>query len=106
MLHTLGVFLLFGRFILLTESLPRKERLTAQRGDKEMAVTSLSFSPNDETTFLVGSDSGGVFKCSTNTKGTPASREWLFYLFNLETRQLSPSMSDDKYYYYKERVEE
>ena len=67
-----------ARFILLTESLPRKERLTARRGDKEMAVTSLTFSPNDETTFLVGSDSGGIFKCSTNTKGTPASRESLF----------------------------
>ncbi|KAK2156882.1 hypothetical protein NP493_1930g00018 [Ridgeia piscesae] len=62
-------------FILLTESLPRKERLTARRGDKEMAVTSLTFSPNDETTFLVGSDSGGIFKCSTKTKGTPASRD-------------------------------
>ncbi|KAK2163799.1 hypothetical protein LSH36_74g11005 [Paralvinella palmiformis] len=62
-------------FILLTESLPRHLRVKAKRGDQEMGVTCISFNPLDETTFLIGSESGGIFKCSTNTHGTPAGRE-------------------------------
>lgn len=62
-------------FILLTESLPRHLRVKTKRGDQEMGVTCISFNPLDETTFLIGSESGGIFKCSTNTHGTPAGRE-------------------------------
>jgi len=62
-------------FILLTESLPRNLRAKAKRGDQEMGVTCISHNPEDEATFLIGSESGGIFKCSSNTRGTPASRE-------------------------------
>lgn len=61
------------RFVLLTESLPRHLRVKAKRGDKEMGVTCISFNSVDESTFLIGSESGGVFKCSTNARGTPAN---------------------------------
>ena len=59
-------------FILLTESLPRDIRVKAQGGDKEMGVTCISFNRDDESTFLIGSESGGVFKCNKNARGTPA----------------------------------
>ena len=62
-------------FILLTESLPRNLRAKAKRGDQEMGVTCISHNPEDEATFLIGSESGGIFKCSSNTRGTPASRK-------------------------------
>ncbi|XP_074642732.1 cytoplasmic dynein 2 intermediate chain 2-like [Tubulanus polymorphus] len=55
--------------ILLTESLPRSTR--TQQGH-EMGVTCISFSRDDKSTFLVGSECGGLFKCSMRMRGTPA----------------------------------
>ena len=46
------------------------------RGDKEIGVTSLAFSHEDPETFLVGSESGCIFRCSMNAKGSPAGSEW------------------------------
>ena len=59
----------------MTESLPRHLRVKAKRSDQEMGVTCISYKPDDKTTFLIGSESGGVFKCSTETRGSPASSE-------------------------------
>ena len=36
-------------------------------------VTCLSFSHEDKTTFVAGSEGGGVFKCSTNATKTATS---------------------------------
>ena len=47
--------------------------MKAKRSDQEMGVTCISHNPEDDTTFLVGSESGGIFRCSSNTRGTPAS---------------------------------
>ena len=58
-------------FVLLTECLPHK--LRAKVGTKkQMGVTCVSFSTDDETAFLIGGESGGVFRCSTQTRGTHA----------------------------------
>ena len=67
----------------MIESLPRQLRLKVKRSDKEMGVSSISFNPNDETTFLIGSESGGVFKCSTNARGAPARRKLRYSLSSL-----------------------
>jgi hypothetical protein len=60
----------------MTESLPRHIRSKSIRGDKEMGVTCVSFNSEDPSTFIVGSESGGVFKCSLHNKGNPAGREY------------------------------
>ena len=62
------------RHILLVENLPREMRARAKRGDQEMGITCISFNKEDNTNFLIGSESGGVFRCSTSTRGAPASR--------------------------------
>ena len=72
--------------MLMVESLPRALRARVKRSDSEMGVSSISFSPNDETTFLVGSESGGVFKCSTNARGTPARRNALISFYSCTCR--------------------
>lgn len=58
-------------FVLLTDNLPRSMR--ARRGDQEMGVTCISLSKEDATTFLIGSESGGIFKCSTQATATATS---------------------------------
>jgi len=59
------------RFALLTECLPR--RLRAKVGaNKQIGVTCVSFSTDDEMAFLIGSESGGVFRCSTQSRGAHA----------------------------------
>jgi WD40 repeat protein len=65
---------LIDGFVLLTESLPRQLRSKAG-ANQQMGVTCLSFSRDDETLFLIGSESGGIFRCSTLAKGTAASKD-------------------------------
>lgn len=61
-------------FALLTESLPRQ--LRAKVGaNRHMGVTCISFSSEDETAFLIGCESGGLFRCSTQNHGTPAGSD-------------------------------
>nr|XP_006820378.1 PREDICTED: WD repeat-containing protein 34-like [Saccoglossus kowalevskii] len=61
-------------FILLTESMPRSVmRKSRVKGDAEMGVTCISYAIEDKSLFVVGSESGGVFKCSMNARGSPAS---------------------------------
>ena len=55
------------RFVLLIESLPRHLRAKAKRSDQEMGVSCISFSPADETTFLIGSERD--FKCNSINVG-------------------------------------
>ena len=60
----------------MAQSLPRSMKVRGVRGDKEIGVTSLAFSHEDPETFLVGSESGCIFRCSMNSKGSPAGSEW------------------------------
>lgn len=62
---------LVSGFILQTESVPRSMRLSKARGDAEMGVTSMSFSHEDCSLFVLGSEAGGVFKCSLTSRGPP-----------------------------------
>lgn len=62
---------LVSGFILQTDSVPRSMRLSKARGDAEMGVTSMSFSHEDRTLFVLGSEAGGVFKCSMTSRGPP-----------------------------------
>lgn len=62
---------LVSGFILQTESVPRSMRLSKARGDAEMGVTSMSFSHEDRSLFVLGSEAGGVFKCSMTSRGPP-----------------------------------
>lgn len=59
----------------MAQSLPRNMKVRGVRGDKEIGVTSLSFSHEDPDTFLVGTESGCIFRCSMHTKGNPAGSE-------------------------------
>ncbi|XP_077992291.1 cytoplasmic dynein 2 intermediate chain 2-like [Glandiceps talaboti] len=60
-------------FILLTESMPRSLMRSARvRGNAEMGVTCISYAHEDPSLFVVGSESGGVFKCSMNARGSTA----------------------------------
>ncbi|ELT93583.1 hypothetical protein CAPTEDRAFT_134662, partial [Capitella teleta] len=63
---------LINGFVLLTDSLPRHLRVRS-RGNQEMGVTCISFSKEDETKFMIGSDCGGIFQCSTSVRGNPAN---------------------------------
>lgn len=49
---------------LLTESIPRSIRISKAMGSTEIGGTCLSFTSEDKSLFVVGSENGGVFKCS------------------------------------------
>ncbi|XP_070539998.1 cytoplasmic dynein 2 intermediate chain 2-like isoform X2 [Ptychodera flava] len=60
-------------FVLLTESMPRDLKRKARLGgNTEMGVTCISYAHEDKSLFVVGSESGGVFKCSMNARGSAA----------------------------------
>ncbi|KAL8562746.1 hypothetical protein ACOMHN_022621 [Nucella lapillus] len=63
---------LLDGFVVMAQSLPRSMKVRGVRGDKEIGVTSLAFSHEDPDTFLVGSESGCIFRCSMHAKGSPA----------------------------------
>ncbi|XP_076461827.1 cytoplasmic dynein 2 intermediate chain 2-like [Babylonia areolata] len=63
---------LLDGFVVMAQSLPRGMKVRGVRGDKEIGVTSLCFSHEDPDTFLVGSESGCIFRCSMHAKGSPA----------------------------------
>ncbi|XP_019635654.1 PREDICTED: WD repeat-containing protein 34-like isoform X5 [Branchiostoma belcheri] len=58
---------LLDGFLLLAESMPRSMRKGRLRPDAEMGVTAISYTHEDKTLFVVGSEGGGVFKCSMNS---------------------------------------
>ena len=44
-----------------------------EKSNVSFLVTCVSFSHEDKTTFIAGSEGGGVFKCSTNATTTTTS---------------------------------
>eukprot|EP00731_Ephydatia_muelleri_P020500 Em0013g227a len=58
---------LVNGFRLLTESVPRSLRVSKAKGDDPMGGTCLSFSHEDSNLFVVGTEGGGLFKCSLHT---------------------------------------
>ena len=64
----------------MSQSLPRSMKVRGVRGDKEVGVTSVSFSQHDPDLFILGSESGCVFKCNLHAKGNPAGSESLICL--------------------------
>ena len=60
------------RFMLMTQSLPRKMKVKGVRGDKEVGVTCITYNSEDKDMFLVGSEAGAIFKCSMHAQGNPA----------------------------------
>lgn len=67
-----GRLKLYLGFIVMSQSLPRSMKVRGVRGDKEVGVTSVSFSQHDPDLFILGSESGCVFKCNLHAKGNPA----------------------------------
>jgi len=67
-----GRLKLISGFIVMSQSLPRSMKVRGVRGDKEVGVTCISFSQNDSDLFILGSESGCLFKCNLHAKGNPA----------------------------------
>ncbi|PVD30466.1 hypothetical protein C0Q70_09732 [Pomacea canaliculata] len=63
---------LIDGFVVMAQSLPPSMKVRGVRGDKEISLTSIVFSHEDSDTFLVGSESGCIFKCNIHAKGNPA----------------------------------
>lgn len=61
-------------FVLLTESLPRQLKRKGL-ANQPMGISCISFNHEDETSFLIGSQYGGIYRCSTQTKGTAAGKD-------------------------------
>ncbi|XP_067657165.1 cytoplasmic dynein 2 intermediate chain 2-like [Haliotis asinina] len=59
-------------FVLMAQSLPRSMKTRSVRADKEIGVTCLSYNAEDKDMFIIGSESGCVFKCSMHAQGNPA----------------------------------
>eukprot|EP01135_Chromosphaera_perkinsii_P000900 Nk52_evm63s152 gene=Nk52_evmTU63s152 len=64
---------LLNGFILLTSSVPKNLRVSKARGDAEMGATCISFSYENENHFFIGTENGGVFKCSLAVRGSHSS---------------------------------
>ena len=56
----------------MSQSLPRSMKVRGVKGTKEVGVTSISFSKDDPDLYILGSESGCVFKCNIHAKGNPA----------------------------------
>jgi len=67
-----GKLKLSSGFVVMSQSLPRAMKVRGVRGDKEVGVTSLSFSHDDPDLYVLGSESGCVFKCNMQATGSPA----------------------------------
>ncbi|XP_030842172.1 WD repeat-containing protein 34 isoform X1 [Strongylocentrotus purpuratus] len=73
-----GVLKLEEGFVLLASSLPAMvNQGSRSRGDGEMGVNGISFVEEDKSQFVLGSESGGVFKCSMNSKASAPTGEIL-----------------------------
>ncbi|XP_071503486.1 cytoplasmic dynein 2 intermediate chain 2-like [Diadema antillarum] len=65
-----GSLVLEEGFVLLASCLPAGFNAGSRsRSDGEMGVSGVSFVEEDKTQFVLGSESGGLFKCSVNSKG-------------------------------------
>ncbi|XP_055888204.1 cytoplasmic dynein 2 intermediate chain 2-like isoform X1 [Biomphalaria glabrata] len=54
-------------FLLMNKDLPRSMKVRGVRSDKEVGVTCISFSHEDPDLFVLGSESGCLFKCSLHS---------------------------------------
>ncbi|KAH9513202.1 WD repeat-containing protein 34 [Bulinus truncatus] len=57
-------------FLLMSRDLPRSMKVRGVRSDKEVGVTCISFSHEDPDTFILGSESGCLFKCSLHSSAS------------------------------------
>ncbi|KAF6028805.1 WDR34 [Bugula neritina] len=55
-------------YVLLAQHMPKSVKIKSSKRNPEMGVTSLDFSCVDEETFYIGSESGGMFRCSVNSQ--------------------------------------
>lgn len=63
----------FHRYVLLAQHMPKSVKIKSSKRNPEMGVTSLDFSCVDEETFYIGSESGGMFRCSVNSQVSAGS---------------------------------
>jgi len=72
--------------MILASSMPRSVKVKSSKKHQEMGVTSISFNQVDDSIFYIGAESGGMFKCTTNTtpqqmgKFGPAGQSFLVVL--------------------------
>ncbi|ESO90367.1 hypothetical protein LOTGIDRAFT_233855 [Lottia gigantea] len=62
-------------FVLMNQSLPRSMKVRGVRADKEIGATCISFNSEDKDNFIVGSESGCIFKCNLHSQGNPAGSQ-------------------------------
>lgn len=55
-------------FVLTAKSMPKSTKVKSAHKGQEMGVTSIAFSPEDNNIFYLGSESGGLFKCSMDAR--------------------------------------
>jgi len=70
-----GKLKLSSGFVVMSQSLPRSMKVRGVKGTKEVGVTSISFSKDDPDLYILGSESGCVFKCNIHAKGNPAGSQ-------------------------------
>ncbi|XP_033633325.1 WD repeat-containing protein 34-like [Asterias rubens] len=69
-----GALELTEGFLLLASCLPATVGRAKAKGEGEMGVNSISYLSDDQSLFVIGSESGGVFKCSmTSTTPVPTT---------------------------------
>ncbi|XP_022080790.1 WD repeat-containing protein 34-like [Acanthaster planci] len=62
-----GALELVEGFLLLASSLPAMLGQPKAKGEGEMGVNCISYVSEDKSQYMIGSESGGVFKCSMNS---------------------------------------
>ncbi|XP_014665171.1 PREDICTED: WD repeat-containing protein 34-like, partial [Priapulus caudatus] len=62
---------LLDGFMLLGKNNVDVLKMKESEANREVGVTSVSFSPTDKSSFSLGSENGGIFLCSLNDTGTP-----------------------------------
>lgn len=62
--------------MLLAKHMPRSVKVKSSKKNQEMGITSLAFSAVDEDTFYIGAESGGLFKCSVNSRSEIGRLHW------------------------------
>ncbi|GAB1608181.1 hypothetical protein Ahia01_001102300 [Argonauta hians] len=65
----LNTMSIMKQFAITSQSLPRTLRGKGSRLDREVGLTCLSFSHYDDNTCFTGSETGAIFKCSTERNG-------------------------------------
>ncbi|XP_062504562.1 cytoplasmic dynein 2 intermediate chain 2-like [Corticium candelabrum] len=66
---------LIQRYVMLTDSVPRRMRISKAPGNSPMGVTCLSFSHENKTQFIACTENGGVFKCILSDVHTGSDHE-------------------------------